>query len=949
MSNYFPVHAHSQFSVLDGMSKVPAMVERVAAMNQPGFVLSDHGNGAGWVQLYKSCKAYGIKAFPGIEAYLIDPEFEGSLDESGTAGRYHFGVMALSEKGYKALVEFTSLTHTRPRFSRFPRAALSDVARLGQYSGKHLALTTGCYFGWLQQTLVKKGPEEAERVLKMYQQWFPNTFVELHQHNIAHQPESDDTELLYHSDAEVTAELLNLANMNGLPVLAGQDNHYTLQSEKRAHALMKSMTYGGTDDSFPGDTFHLASAEWMEEHFTKPQWARIEEGHAELLDLHRLKIKPLDKFVVDVPHIVDNPEVAVWKTAKKNLKRYLKKIGATAKQTKVYEDRLDFERDIIDYLGMAVYFAIWMEFVKWCKEQHIAIEARGSANGSLVAFVLGITQVDSIKHGTDFERFMSKDRIKPPDVDMDIEDNRRGEALDWLAKAFVSVQIGTWSKLGTTVDPETGEEKGSVLVTWQMSKRRQCEEAAWAKEKQRAERDGRKPVKYKAVAAGKEVYAKRYGWVKTMEDVRRVAPSEYIGLRKMASMNSVFKSYGVHAAGVLLSGEKTKIEDYIPTMLVASSDTRVTQFDMDDVEEFGLLKMDLLGQTTLSIMRRCQEMMGRDDPTDFTWIPEDDRAALKLLRDGRTNTGIFHFEGYTKAKGGRELKVASIKDAVLVQALYMPGCMDVAPGQKISQKDLYLARKRSPKERNNVSYIHPAFEKALKETYGAVVFQEQVINIMRGLGMDIAGINKFFKVVKDSGKGAVERNKERLAEVRQQFDTLCEEAGIDSDEAWGQTAAFVAYGFNRAHATGYGIRSYRCAYLKAHYPLEFMTALLRSWGGTKKEDLYVKEARRMEIPLLPPDVSVSDKSWSIDRKRGAIRRGLLSIKGVGPAIAESIARGAPYSSVEDLCNRAKGVSGSKAFLEEGSYSGALLALRDARALKRLPEKEDDGEQRASVA
>jgi len=937
-SSYFPVHAHSQFSTLDGMSKVPAMVARVAEMGQPGMALSDHGNMAGTVQLYKACKQHGIKAFPGIEAYLLDPAFEGLLDESGTAGRFHFGLLALSEKGYKALVDFTSKTHTRPRFSRFPRATLSDITALGRDYGDHVALTTGCHFGWLQQTLIKHGPDAADRVLNMYTQAFPNTFVELHQHNIDdHDSHDEEEELHYTSDYDVMMELYKMAKAYDLPVVAGQDNHYTFQKEKRAHSLMKSMTYGGTDDAFPGDTFHLASADWMEEHFPAKVWKRIEAGHEQLLDLHRLKIKPLDTYKIDVPHIIDNPEKVVWDTAQANLRKHLKRDSANQAAQKKYEDRLAFEWDIIAYLGMAVYFAIWMEFVKWCKQQHIAIEARGSANGSLIAYVLGITQVDPIKHGTDFERFMSKDRLKPPDVDMDIEDARRGEALAWLAKRFESSQIGTWSKLGSTVDPETGEEKGSVLQTWFQSKRRMCENQAWDKEKHLAEKQDRKPVKYQAVDAGKKRFAREFGWVKSMEDVRKVNKSEYEGLRRLAEMNSAFRSYGVHAAGVLLSGEHIKITDYIPRMLVASSDTTVTQYDMDDVEEFGILKMDLLGQTTLSVMRRCQELIGLDDPTDFSWIPMDDRAAYRLLRTGRTNTGIFHFEGYTKAKGGRELKVTNLKDTVLVQALYMPGCMDVAPGQKTSQKDLYLQRRNSASERKKVTYLHGAFEKALKETHGAVVFQEQVINIMRGLGMDIAGINTFFKVVKDSGKGSGERNRERMAKVRKQFDSLCHQEGIDSDAAWGQTAAFVAYGFNRAHATGYAIRTYRCAYLKAHYPLEFMTALLESWAGRDKEALYIKEARRMEIPILPPHVNISGAAWTMDASRGAIRRGLLSIKGVGPAIADTIARNAPYDSVKDLCERTKGVGGTKKFLDNDSYTGALAALQSAGALKRLKE------------
>jgi DNA polymerase III subunit alpha len=423
--------------------------------------------------------------------------------------------------------------------------------------------------------------------------------------------------------------------------------------------------------------------------------------------------------------------------------------------------------------------------------------------------------------------------------------------------------------------------------------------------------------------------------------VRKVSPREWVALQKISAMDSVYRSYGVHASGVLLSGDNVLIEDYIPTMLVASSNTTVTQFDMDDVEEFGLLKMDLLGQTSLTVMRICQELIGRDDPTDFTWMPEDDADALRLLRTGRTDTGLFHFEGYTKSKGGKELGVRNINDAILVQALYMPGCMDIAPGQSISMKDLYLKRKKNTREREKVTYLHDAFKQALAPTYGCVVYQEQVIQIMRNLGMDIAGINKFFKVVKDSGRGATARNLKRLEEVREQFNDLCDKAGIDPDEAWSQTASFVAYGFNKNHATGYGIRSYRTAYLKAHYPLEYMTALLQAWAGRDKEKVYVREVRRMEIPLLAPDVNISTATWTMDAKRGAIRRGLVSIAGIGEKTADEIEKHRPYKSLDDFARKVNGrtVTGVKGFLsgETKHPSGMFGKLEAAGVFDSISE------------
>lgn len=934
-SPFFHAHAHSRFSPLDGMTDVRGLVAKAAANKQPALALTDHGLMSNVVQLYLACKEFGIKPFPGIEAYLIDPEQDDweNPPKGAKVGRYHVCLLALSEEGYKALVKFTSKTHTRPRFNRFPRCTISDLAELGKESGEHIALLTGCYFGWLQQTIINDGPEKGAGVLRTYKSFFPNTFVELQHHNIVH--DTEDGKVM--DDGDMVETLIELADDAGLPVIATQDSHYTDRDQKKAHAVMKRLTYGGEDNEFPGDAFHLASTEWVQEHYTEEQWDRVLDGMQELLDLNNVKITPLDNFKPDVPTVkgVSDPSHHIRSRCDAALIERTKAGVIPLSRRSEYRKRLAHELDTIEFLDMAAYFCIWEKFVEWCRGNDIAIEARGSANGSLVCWLLGITQVDSIRWGTMFERFLSKDRIKPPDIDMDIEDEERPRAVHYMLSLYESVQIGTFSKLGIT-ENEDGQEVGSVMRTWQSSKRRECEVLA-TKRYEEGKLDKKGDIKRYAQG----IFNRKYGHIETIDDVRTVSMSEYEGLRAIDKMGTVYRSYGVHAGGILLSGQKWSIEDYIPTMLVAASDTRVSQYDMDDVEQFGLLKMDLLGQAALRTMKVANELIGESfDPADFGWIPEDDREACKHLRSGRTGTGIFHQEGYTKSRGFRELKVTKTMDSVLGQALYMPGCMDVAPGMTISQKDLYLQRRNSREERERITYLHPAFEDALSTTYGAVVFQEQVIQIMRGLGMDIEGINTFFKVVKDSGRGATDRNQERLAKVREQFDHLCEQADIDSEEAWRQTASFVTYGFNRAHATGYGIRSYRTAYMKAHYPLEYMTGLLQTWSGKDKEKGYIKEARRIGIRILPPDVNVSKLSWTMDANRGAIRKGLLSIAGVGRTTGAGIADSAPYVSIEDMIERlpARVLTGGKAYLQTGEMTGTLGKLRDAGALDSILNK-----------
>lgn len=919
MSNWGSLHTHSQFSVLDGMVPVPDLVAKAAREKHPFIGLTDHGNMAGTVQLYKAAKAHGILPFPGTEAYLADPSADDPTDAK--TRRFHIGILARDLTGYKALVKFSSLSHTRPRFNRFPRLLFSDLAEMGTEFGEHLIVLTGCHFGLVQQRLHDEGYKEALRVVETYASWFPHTFVEIQNHGIVH-PDG-------RSEEEVNKLLIEIADEVGLPVIATADAHYLDQRQKKAHALMKRMVYGGPEDEFPGDSFHLPSAEWMREHFDADTWDRVEEACYEVIKLHELSIPVLDNYKAYVPEISKTPNEKLADLAQKGLKRIL--VDIPKRKHATYTERLKEEISVIRDLGYANYFLLVRKFVRWCKKQGICVEARGSANGSLLCYVLGITQTDPIKWELLFERFLSRDRIKPPDIDLDIEDARRGEALQWLSDNFPdAVQIGTWSELGLSKD-NTGEEtgRGSVFVSYQAYLRRRSEEMA-------AEYAiGKGWTKKEIQDYAKRIYGKRFSHIRDIADVKQVSLQDYKALKELADMKSVYRSYGVHAAGVLLGTEEHPIEEWVPTMLVASSNTRVTQYDMDDVEELGFLKVDVLGQATLTVMRMTQQLAGMEDPTDFSWIPDDDQKACRILREGRTNNGIFHFEGYTKAKGGREMGIRSTKDAIFASALYMPGAMDSG------QKDHYLYYRRHRDERPE--YLHPIFEKVLSPTYGAVVFQEQPIAILRELGMSIKNINVMFKVVKDSGKGALERNAARLAELRKEFDSLCAKHGIeDTDEAWHQVTGFIAYGFNKAHAAGYGIRSYRCAYLKAHTPIEFMTSLLAVWadkGNKEKEKLYVREARRLGIRILPPHVNISGRTWTPD-PRGGIRRGLVSISGIGAAAADEIVSKAPYESIMDLVDRCSGraVSGGKEFRESGKLTGKLLALYEAGALDGLSKQ-----------
>jgi DNA polymerase III subunit alpha len=923
MSSFSHLHAHSHFSTTDAIQTVDQMVGAASKWKQPAMALTDHGNMSGTVQLYKAGKKYGVQVFPGFEGYLVEDHTDAE------AKRYHYGVLATTLNGFRALSRFSSLSHTRPRYNRFPRHDLADLADLADDSAADdVLLLTGCYFGFVQQTLVHKGEKEAQRVVEMYANWFSNTFVEIQNHSIVHNDGNNWT------DDSIVEALVDIADRVGLPVVATQDSHYLKPDDKDAHSTMKRMVYRQGDASeFPGDTFHFASTGWVKRHYTEDQWNRSEEGHALVLSMHDFEMPALDNYKPFVPKMANNPVRQLTKLTDAALAKFL--ADGRSKGWKKYTDRLTYELRIINQLGYADYFLHVLDIVDFCARKKITIEARGSANASLVCFLLGITQVDPFqqelifdKNPLTFERFLSPDRQKPPDIDIDIEDKRRGELVDYVrGHKYHAISIGNYSVLGSREE----DGKGSILVTYNAYLRSKMSPADF---------------NYKF---GKGI--------DSIEDIKRFSKKDYIGVKRLAQA-SPLKSYGVHAAGLLLPGGHMKLEDYVPTMLVPSSDTIVSQYTMDDVEMLGYLKDDVLGQRTLWVMARCLELMGRKNKNDFSWIPYDDALTCKMLSEGRVNNAVFQFEGYTMAKGARSMGIKNTRDCILAAALFRPACMEGGV------TELYLRRRSQAALRSNIHYPHPAFEDALKSTHGLVLFQEQVLQIMRSLGLDYAGINTFFKIVKDSGKGATARNIERAAEVKKTWSDICHRNGItDVEGAWGYIEGYVKYGFNQAHATGYGVRSYRCAYLKTHYSLEFMTAVLESVAGdSKKEPPYVMEARRIGIRILPPDINISGGSWTLDHNRKAITKGIASISGISSLKAEAIVAQRPPEGWKDVRDLAESLpagilTGRQQYLDlvdgkmtkkrtgelvpTGAWIGVMKALKEAGALESLGVGRDD--------
>ena len=890
-SPWVHLHAHSEYSALDGMSHVEDMVARAVKLRQPALALTDHGVMSGSIALYKECRKAGIEPIIGMEAYLV--ERPDRPTGKATEDRYHLTVLARNYEGYKALVRLSSRSHTRERYHRKPRLVLADFAEVG---AENLTVLTGCYFGALQQAIVQHGPERARRVLQSLAHVFPHLYVEVQNHGTEHDGGFTDHDL--------ADTLYDLAKTEGIMPVVTQDSHYCLQAHKPAHHMMKHLVIHGSGNvEFPGDSYHLCSTKWAREHFdwsdnARSLWQDNLVAMQGIVEDTGIRIPVLEKYRWYVPSISVDPLQRITERCQRRLK--VKPLDP--KQRPKYAERLAYELSIIEDTGFAGYFDLVSDYVDWCKEQDppILVNARGSANGSLVAWLLGITAVDPVEWGLMVERFIDRSRKRPPDIDLDIEQNRRGEVIDYISSRFNVAQIGTF--LTMSLSEEDGG-KGSIFVNYLGYKRRTLSPDQFQRDFQR--QDGRTLI----------------------EKIQDHDADEFRALQLLNTLR-VRRSTGVHPAGFVLDGPGHSVDDIVPKMLIPSSNTMVTQYQMDEVEDLGFIKIDLLGLRSLTVLRRCQEMIGRPDPTNLSWIPLDDPLACKTLSDAVYESAIFQMEGWTMARGVKDMKIRRTADCVAAVALFRPALLE--PGY-----DKEYLRNRNPRTRS-VTYPHPIFKRHLGPTYGIPLYQEQVLEVLRDLGVSPDSLNDVLKAVKGKQGG---RDAQRLFDAtRRHYETLAEQAGMDAEQTeagWELVEGFVGYGFNKAHAVAYGLMAYRAGYLKAHYPLAYMAAALESVGGTDKESAYLKEARRLGLKIMRADVNDSGVSWTLVERLGAIRRGLTSVKGIGVAAANTIVENAPYDSMDDFVARTGRQVTGKADYKKGGWRGTLAILKDAGALGSL--------------
>jgi len=867
------LHVHTEYSLLDGACRIQELCSLTKKMGMDSLAITDHGAMYGVVKFYKECQTHGIRPIIGCEVYLAKgSRFRKSKNKGSKDDSYHLVLLAETNEGYRNLMKIVSVGFLEGFYYR-PRV---DFQTLSQYS-KGLVALTGCTEGEIPFLLRQKRFKDAQKSLGQYVDIFGkhNVFVEIQRNGI---PGQED----------INAGLVKLARENRVPLIATNDCHYLTKEDAKYHDILLAIQTGtNVSDTerlrFPTDQFYLRTPREMEELFRDlPSAVSNTESVAE-----RCQVK-LDFSSVHLPEIPlpkgENPSSYLRKKAFLGLRRRL-----GGRRDKDREQRLEYELNMIEKMGYSSYFLIVADFVSYAKEKKIAVgPGRGSAAGSLVAYCLGITDIDPVEHDLVFERFLNPERVSMPDIDIDFQDDRRDEVIEYVRRKYGEDRVAQIITFGTMAARAAVRDVGRALA-----------------------------LPYREVDRIAKMIPLQPGM--TLEKAIEVVPELKQALgrpRTRELLNTALKLEGVprhssiHAAGVVIG--KGPLWEYVP-LAKTQDGVVVTQYPMEDLEELGLLKMDFLGLRTLTVIQRTTDLVNGNKkvqkPLKIERIPLDDDKTYQMLSRGES-LGVFQLESSWVRDFLKELRPKEFKDLVASVALCRPGPMQHIP-------EFIRARFGTP------HYLHPVLEPVLKETYGVLVYQEQILKI----ASEVAG---FSLGEADILRRAVGKKKrDLLVKMEQKFLKGARENGIPAKvarEIYELILKFANYGFNKNHAAPYALLAYRTAYLKAHYPAQFMAALLSSLkGAQEKVGIYLQEAKRLGIGILGPSINYSKVEFCVEN--GSIRYGLGGIKNVGNNLAEAILRErcnrGRFKSLEDFVFRLGGHHLTKKALESLIRSGAF--------------------------
>ena len=883
--NFTHLHLHTEYSLLDGACRIEGLMQRVKALGQTAVAITDHGVMYGCVDFYKAAKKAGVKPIIGCEVYVATRTRFDKVNRID--GSNHLVLLCKNETGYKNLIKMVSAGFTEGFYNK-PRV---DHELLEEYH-EGLICLSACLAGEIPQALLAGDYEKAKNLARYYEDLFGkgNYYIERQDHRLDEQ-------------RTVLPLLVRLSRETGIPLVATNDAHYLEKEDSRMqHILICIQTNKTVNDDdvleFGTDEFYVKSTDEMYELFSAwPEACENTNRIAEMCSFDfEFGVTKLPYFVA--PDGMDNKEYFVKLCRDGLLRRY----GADVPED--IRARLDYEISIIDRMGYINYYLIVFDFINYAKSQGIPVgPGRGSGAGSLAAYCVGITNIDPIKYNLLFERFLNPERVSMPDFDIDFCYERRQEVIDYVIRKYGADHVAQIVTFGTMAARAAIRDVGRVLdmpygTVDGIAKLVPMEP---------------KMTLTKALSISRELKARYDADPQVKELIDMSLKLE--GMPRHAS---------THAAGVVITREAA--DEYVP--LATNDGNPVTQFTMTTIEELGLLKMDFLGLRTLTVIDDAEKMIRKREPGfSMDAVPYDDQRVYAMLNAGETE-GVFQMEsgGMTQAVMGLQSK--SLEDIIAIISLYRPGPMESIP--------TYIANRHNP---GNVKYKTPQLEHILDVTNGCIVYQEQVMQICRELaGFSYGQADLVRRAMSKKKHDVMEKERQHFVHGNTEPGHECAGCvanGISETVAnaiFDDMSSFASYAFNKAHAAAYAVVAYQTAYLKRHYPREFMAALLTSvLDNTGKVIEYTAECQRMGIRVLPPDINASDAGFTVEGKD--IRFGLLALKNVGRNLIATVVRersGTPYRSLYDFCKRLHGTEINRRAVESMIKSGAFDNLEAKR-------------------
>lgn len=900
-SDYVHLHNHTQYSLLDGLTKVPALCKFVKETGMEAVAQTDHGTLSGAIEFYKEAKAAGVKPIIGMEGYVAARTI-ADKDPGKDKVYYHLILLAMNETGYKNLMKLSTTANLEGVYYK-PRV---DHELLEKYN-EGLIILSGCIGGEVGDSIRNGNYDKAIATASWYKRVFGDRYyIEVQDHGHPDHPSR------WEEQVRVNEGLLKLADELDIPPVVTCDAHYLTHADQTAHEILLCVQTG----SFLSDEKRMSLSDF-ELHVNDPneiiaRWQDVRpdavSNSRAIADRCNLEFE-LGKILIPKFPL---PEGETEKTHLDKLvfaglaERYLGLPREKAESLAIADirqqlrpevlERTEYELGVIDGMGFNGYMLIVQDFINWGKNQGIIFgPGRGSAAGSIIAYAIRITDLDPLAYGLLFERFLNPDRISMPDIDVDIQDNRRDEVIQYCADKY-------------------GHDRVSNIVTFgKMAARAAVRDVARVLQVPYAEADRiaklvPQPVQGRHIPLEKSI-VDDFDLKREYED--NETAKKVIDLA--IALEGTIRSHGVHACGVVIAPDT--LVEYVP-LEMAQKGVVATQFPMTQIEELGLLKMDFLGLSNLTIMKDALQIIKRVHGEDIALsdIPLDDQRTFELLGRGDT-TGVFQFESSGMKRYLRELKPTEFNDVIAMGALYRPGPLSAG------LTDSFIRRKNGLE---SIEYAHPLMKGALGDTYGVLVYQEQVMQISR----EVCG---FTGGEADTLRKAIGKKKhDVMAKMQVKFIDGAVANGVPKaviEKFWKDLLGFADYCFNKSHSACYGLTSYHTAYLKAHYPAEFMAALMTSdFDDTDRLSIEISECKKMGIPVLPPDVNESFVDFAVVPDTGQIRFGMSAIKNVGVGAVEEILRArekGPFRDLEDFFMRVNTRIVNRKALESLIKSGAF--------------------------